>query len=452
MLFTMAFIHEAFPNIQGNYNPDDPIHCVMTDSRIHAKQALFIPITGERFDGHHFIEDAIGHGAVCALWQKDQVIPDTVPSTFPLFLVDDTLIALQQLARKYRDQVNPTVIGITGSNGKTTTKDLVKAVTENTFKTYATKGNFNNAIGLPLSILGMKSDTDVLILEMGMNHFHEIERLSQIAQPDYAVITNIGESHIEFLGSRAGIARAKLEIKAGLKPDGKLFIDGDEELLDHVKGDEHIVTCGFSPENDTILSQVQLKNQLTSFQLDSIQFTIPILGKHHAKNASFAISLARMLGVPDKDIQHGFDNLTYTSMRFEWLTGKNQVTLINDAYNASVTSMMAAIDVVKQLDGFNRKVLVLGDILELGDHVVSFHQKVGEEITDQIDMLFTFGEGAKHLLETAKPNVEKHHFTDKQTLIKALQPLLKKDTIILFKASRGMKFEEFVTACMDMDG
>src|SRR5699024_1235287 len=186
------------------------IETVVTDSRLKVKQSLFVPLIGDQFDGHQFVEGALNNGAVAILWQEDRELPPSVPKQVPVFFVKNTLDALQQLASLYRNKVDPIVVGITGSNGKTTTKDIVSSVVKTTYKTHFTQGNLNNHIGLPLTILGMPNDAEVLILEMGMNHFNEIDLLSKIARPDYAIITNIGESHIEHLGSREGITKAKL--------------------------------------------------------------------------------------------------------------------------------------------------------------------------------------------------------------------------------------------------
>src|SRR5699024_4815645 len=264
----------------------------MTDSRKFAANSLFIPIVGERFDSHQFLAQAIENGAVATLWDESQTIPEAFAEEISFFLVDDTIIAMQQLAKAYRKLIDPLVVGITGSNGKTTTKDLVSATLRQAFRAHATKGNFNNDIGLPLTILSMPRKTEVLILEMGMNHFHEIERLTYIAEPNYAIITNIGESHIEFLGSREGIAKAKLEIKEGLQQDGALIIDGDEALLDHIKQEKYVVSCGYSNNNDIVLSNIKLENQRTYFTYQQDTYHVPLLGKHHAKNACFAIWIA----------------------------------------------------------------------------------------------------------------------------------------------------------------
>lgn len=451
MLGTLSFIQQQFPNYVGEFVAECPVTQVMTDSRAQVDHALFIPIVGEHFDAHQFIEQAIENGAVAALWQNDVPVPEKWTALCTFFLVPDTLKAMQKFANAYRRKVNPTVVGITGSNGKTTTKDLVKSVVSGSYRTHATKGNFNNEIGMPLTILSMPQATEILILEMGMNQFHEIERLSQIAEPDYAIITNIGESHIEFLGSREGIAEAKQEIRIGLQQGGLTIFDGDESLLAALKGRADVLSCGFTSENDLTISDVELEQQETVFTMDGeVTYRIPLLGEHHAKNASFAIALAEKLGIGAEEIQKGLEQLDYTSMRFEWLQGKHHTTLINDAYNASYTSMKAAINVLEKLKGFKRKIVVLGDILELGDHAAVMHSELGKSISTPIDMVYTYGNYAKEIsiaVRKEAPAIKATHFTDKADLKEALSQSLGKDTIILFKASRGMRFEELVEAC-----
>src|SRR5699024_5003327 len=194
VIFTADWLTTIFKHYRGNVKQVS-IEEVTTDSRKKTDNALFIPLIGEKFDGHDYIEQAIDHGAVAAIWNKNKPLPSFLPKNFLVFFVDDTLQALQRLARGYRNKINPIVIGITGSNGKTTTKDIVTAVLSSKYKTHATEGNLNNHIGVPLTILSMMRDTEMLVLEMGMNHFNEIDLLSKIASPDYAIITNIGESH-----------------------------------------------------------------------------------------------------------------------------------------------------------------------------------------------------------------------------------------------------------------
>lgn len=452
MLFTTKWLADHFQNFQGKVLESNVIDAVTTDSRNRINKSLFIPIVGERFDGHAYIKQAFNNGAIAAIWDKSKPFPNDLPADFPVFFVEDTLTALQQLAINYRNHINPIVVGVTGSNGKTTTKDIVTSIVKTTYKTHYTDGNFNNHIGLPLTVLSMPKDTEMLILEMGMSDFGEIERLSNIATPDYAIITNIGESHIEFLGSRKGIAEAKLEITKGLKDGGLIIYDGDEPLLKKELRQHNTVACGFNEDNDIVVSQVNVNQNETKFTLsDGLVYKLPLLGEHHAHNASYAIALGKELGIDADKIKQALTMLKVTSMRFELVKGINGVSVINDAYNASPTSMKAAIEVVKQMDNYTEKVLVLGDILELGDHTEALHRSVAEVIGTPITAIFTFGNEAKAIttaVNEQKPYIIGKHFTVKEELLDAIHPYMRDDALILFKASRGLQFESLVEALM----
>lgn len=450
MLFTTNWLDKQFPSNQGKVQDNIAIKQVTTDSRTKGEGLLFVPIVGENFDGHDFVQQAIENGATAIIWDESKQLPDSILPDFPVYFVKDTLKALQDLSSAYRAEVNPIVIGVTGSNGKTTTKDLTSAVVKTTYRTHATKGNFNNHIGLPLTILSMDRNTEALIVEMGMSNFHEIDLLTRIARPDVAIITNIGESHIEFLGSREGIAKAKLEIIHGLDESGVLIIDGDEPLLREKNINQKLITCGFDKKNDYTISQVKIHTLETEFTLsDGMSYQVPLLGKHHAKNASFALALGKLLNIPTEKSKQALRNLELTGMRFELLKGINDVSIINDAYNASATSMKAAIEVAKQMSGFQQKVLVLGDILELGDRAREFHESVAEVIEAPITVLFTYGNHAKWIqaaVQTKSDTLVCTHFASKEDLVQALAPYLTKNSLLLFKASRGLKFEEMIEA------
>lgn len=451
MLFTTKWLASIYKQSRAENLPLKSIECVMTDSRKASKQALFIPIVGDQHDGHQYLEQAIQNGAVATFWEKDRALPHFLAKDFPVLYVDNTLQALQKLASTYREKIDPVVIGITGSNGKTTTKDIVASVLKTTYRTHATKGNFNNHIGLPLTILSMRPDTEVLVLEMGMNHFGEIDLLSKLAMPDYGIVTNIGESHIEHLGSREGIKRAKLELMNGLKDNGVLIIDGDEPMLENIptKRNLTMIRCGFHSSNDYVITDVHFTKSKTNFTINGERmYQIPLLGHHHAKNAAYAISLGERLEVANEEIGKGLKALEHTGMRFELIKGKNNVSIINDAYNASPTSMKAAIDVVKDMKGYEEKVLVLGDIFELGEHSERLHRSVATIIDDSITALYTYGEMAKYITEEINKGPFRgrvNHFDHKDELIDQLALNHMRDTtLILFKASRGMQFETIV--------
>ncbi|MFC7320354.1 UDP-N-acetylmuramoyl-tripeptide--D-alanyl-D-alanine ligase [Halobacillus campisalis] len=445
-MFTINELTSIFPSYRGTADAQILIRGAMTDTRVENKQSLFVPIVGENHDAHKFINEAIKKGAVAALWQKDHELPREIPTEFPVFFVEDTLQALQETSSFYLKKVNPTVIGITGSNGKTTTKDLVASILQVKFRTHKTAGNYNNHIGLPLTILSMPSNTEVAVLEMGMSQAGEISLLSKLAEPSHVIITNIGESHIEYLGSREGIAKAKLEILNGWH-DGTFIFDGDEELLNSYLGTDRSVSCGFLSQSSVVIKVHELLEDRSHFEVLAHNYTLPIAGRHNVKNAAYAISLAQTLGLTPGEIQSGFDNLELSGMRFEKVDGINGSLLINDAYNASPTSMKATIGIIEELQSRSHKILVLGDMFELGEFAGELHEDVATVISDQISSVYTIGEHANRIVESVKvkhPNIESIHFKDKESLSDHLKKKLTANTVVLIKASRGMKLEQLL--------
>lgn len=440
---------------------------VSTDSRSIAVGQLFVPLAGDRFDGHDYIDKAVQAGAAAALWQRDHAVPADIG--LPLLLVDDTLAALQALAEGYLASWSPKVIGVTGSNGKTTTKDLISSVLGTAFKTVKTEGNYNNHIGMPLTILRADKDAEVLVLEMGMSDFGEIALLTRIAKPDIAVITNIGESHLLQLGSRRGIAQAKLEIAQGLKDGGTLIINGDEPLLrEELKASPlreglRKLTFGESDACDLRAREIATDAERVAFSAvasapgehagavqagTEVHFSVPIPGRHNAVNALAAIAVGRLLGLADADIARGLAEAKLTGMRIERVRASNGALVLNDAYNASPASVRAAIALVAQLGGYRRKWLVLGDMLELGPDEADYHAGIGRELAGgQADGLLAFGPLSAHTArEAAKamPGATVMHFTDKNELVNTLLGLVEPDDLVLVKASRGMRLEEVV--------
>ncbi|MGM0838213.1 MAG: UDP-N-acetylmuramoyl-tripeptide--D-alanyl-D-alanine ligase [Bacillota bacterium] len=421
---------------------------VSKDTREDMSGKLYIPIIGENFNGHQFVQQAIVEkGAVASLWQKDQPEP---PTEVNLIYVEDTIEALQHLASSYRDQIGMKVVGITGSNGKTTTKDMVTSLLQTTFNVHKTAGNYNNHIGLPLTILSMQENKEVAVLEMGMSGRGEIELLSHIAKPDAAIITNIGESHMQELGSREGIAEAKLEIAAGLKPGGKLIINGDEPLLKNKVPDFDcdVITFGLNDENDYVAQDIVLKGNGTEFIIEETAYMIPVLGAHNVTNALASIVVGEIFGVNEENRKKGLEKVSLTAMRNEVVETSSGWTVINDAYNASPTSMKAAIDLLGSLTGYSKKIAVLGDMLELGEQEISFHQEVGRYVQDkEIDFVLTYGilgksiaEGAVAVLGSEKVK----SYTDKKVLIEDLLKILQPHDVVIVKGSRGMRLEEVV--------
>ncbi|WP_280520785.1 UDP-N-acetylmuramoyl-tripeptide--D-alanyl-D-alanine ligase [Paenibacillus sp. J22TS3] len=433
---------------------------VVTDSRKISAGCLFVPLAGENFDGHAFAAEALRQGAAGCLWQRDHGTPPETEG--PVIFVEDTLEALQRLAKSYLKETKAKVIGITGSNGKTTTKDIVFSLLATTYKVHKTNGNFNNHIGVPLTILAMPEDSEIAILEMGMSARYEIELLSKLAEPETVLITNIGESHLLQLGSREEIARAKVEILAGVKRGGLLVYNGDEPLIPQVlqesgtykPADLKTLTFGMNADNDDYPTGMMFQSAGTVFTAHSGQeasaYRIPLLGEHNVINALGAMLVARHYGVTEENIIKGLDQLELTSMRIEVVEGVSGVTILNDAYNASPTSMKAAIGVLEKMKGYRRKVAVLGDMLELGEHEERYHEETGRYITpEKVDILFTYGTlGAKIAQGAAEhlPAERIHAYTDKTELMHRLMQELTPKDVVLVKASRGMRLEEVAQA------
>ncbi|WP_050182172.1 UDP-N-acetylmuramoyl-tripeptide--D-alanyl-D-alanine ligase [Domibacillus robiginosus] len=424
---------------------------VSIDSRKVEGGRLFIPFAGEHTDGHQYVRQAIESGAGAALWQKD--VPG-MPEDLPILVVEDTLLALQQLSKSYRDSLEVKVVGITGSNGKTTVKDMTASVFAEKYRVQKTEGNYNNHIGLPLTMLSLREDTEIAILEMGMSGRGEIELLSRLASPDAAIITNIGEAHLQDLGSREAIADAKLEITAGMTEDGTLVYLGDEPLLSErvtEEADFQAKTFGMDKSNDmhpTAIEQTERGSRFSMNQAPALSFELPVLGKHNVTNALAAISVASLFDVPFEAAAEGLKKVELTKMRMEWVEGKNGIKIINDAYNASPTSVKAAVSLVADLPSSSPKIVVLGDMLELGLDEELFHYQTGQAIdAEKIDYVFTYGALGQFIASGAKSSFGSERvfsFQEKGELVQSLQEMLQGGELILVKASRGMKLEEVV--------
>lgn len=427
---------------------------VVTDSRHITKGCLFVPLVGERFDAHDFAGAALEAGASAILWSRAGEEPPG-----PAIIVGDTLAALQAMAASYLASSSAKVIGITGSNGKTTTKDMVYAVLSTTYKVHKTQGNFNNHIGMPLTILSMPVDSDFIVLEMGMSDRGEIKLLSELAKPEAVIITNIGESHLLQLGSRLEIARAKLEIMTGLQSDGLLICNGDEPLIQQVLEETETykpqqfnkITFGLGQYNDEFPSEMNFAEDSVSFmthQGGARTYSLPLLGEHNVINSLAALIIARHYKVPEEKIVQGLQRLALTGMRIEFIACENGITILNDAYNASPTSMKAAIHVLENMKGYQRKIAVLGDMLELGASEGKYHEEIGSLLdTSKLDYLFTLGELGKRIAEGAKKRLDEkkiYAYTDKAELIAKLEIMLSPGDVVLVKASRGMALEKVV--------
>lgn len=430
------------------------IRGVSKDTRTIRPGNLYIPLIGERFDGHDYVREAIDKGAAASLWQADHPHP---PEGVPLIVVDHALEGLQQLARSYLDQLHVRVVGITGSNGKTTTKDFVASVLGTTYRVHKTAGNLNGDIGLPLTILELADDTEIAVLEMGMRGLGEIELLSRLARPHVAVITNVGEAHLERLGSRENIARAKLEILSGLREDGRLVYNGDDPLLEQLRtqaakpSSMRLTRFGLSESGDLYPSSIELDGDGTHFTVggrEAADYYIPLLGRHNVVNALAAIAVGRHFRVSEPDIAEGLRRTQPTGMRIELVKGKSGLTVLNDAYNASPLSLRASLELFREMKGYARKFVVLGDMLELGPEEERLHREIGAMLSpDDYEYVFTFGERAAWIAGEAAaafPPGRVRAYRDKKALGRELAMLARPRDIVLVKGSRGMKLEEVV--------
>lgn len=416
-------------------NDERLVERVATDSRDANEAGLFVPIVGARVDGHDYIEAAVEKGAIVTFWEEGRPQPDNLV----VIPVKSTIEALQTAAVRYLEEINPLVVAITGSNGKTSTKDMVAVVLEEKFKTHKTAGNFNSDVGLPLTVLRMPRDTEVAVLEMGMNGFGQIETLSKLAKPDVAFVTNIGESHGEQVGGRTGIAKAKLEIKAGLKANGRLIVDADEPLL---SGQGYRV--GYDETADGKIEVIETTFDASIFKYNGDLYELKVLGAHQIRNAAYAIACGLAFGLDHAMIQRGLDRIKLTSMRMEkQMFG--EAHLINDAYNASPTSMIAAIETVKSLEGFSKRVLVLGDMYELGADEQMQHEQVGSAVTSPVTDCILVGDKAKWIadgIQDSRVNVKMVPTVEEAKAL--LHHYQRSDTVILLKASRGLALERLV--------
>lgn len=431
--------------------PDFTISSVEFDSRLLKEGSLFVPLKGIR-DGHDFVENALQQGASATLWAREDV-----PKEFPTLVVEDTLLALQELARYYLKKMKPKVVAITGSNGKTTTKDMTEAILKQKYHTYKTQGNYNNHIGLPYTILHMPNETEILVLEMGMDHAGEISFLAKMGKPEIAAITLIGESHIENFGSRKGIAQAKMEMTEGLQVGGELIIPGDEPLLTscvkEIDPSIKVTTFGLYEASDYYVTSIEEEKERTNFTMNLYPdkaFQIPVLGSYNARNALVAIAIGRHFGLDLTQIQRGLSTMKLTQNRTEWKKAKNGADILSDVYNANPTAMGLVLDTFSKLENKGKKLAVLGDMLELGDASVALHQQMKNHLNpDKIQEIYLFGPEMKNLFEELKKvykNESIHYYSlaQKDQLIQDLQASLAPKDMVVLKASNGMKLEEIV--------
>ena len=427
---------------------------VELDSRKLQEGYLFIATKGERVDGHSFIGQAFDKGCYAVVCER---LPENAVG--PCIVVEDSFKALQDIASYYREQLDVKVVGITGSVGKTSTKEVIASVLSEKYNVLKTEGNFNNEIGLPLTVLKIRKEHEVAVLEMGINHFGEMHRLSRVAKPDVCVITNIGQCHLEFLIDRDGILRAKSEIFDYMNPEGVVCLNGDDDKLitvEYVHGKRPIFfgksdVCDIQAINVENLGLEGSKadvseNDATHEKEDSYSIRLYIPGEHMVSNALAAIAVGRTLGLSKEEMVKGIANAGSVGGRSN-IIRDDVLTVIDDCYNANPVSMKAAIELLETAAA--KRVALLGDMFELGDEEKQLHRSVGEFLVSKdVEKVICVGELAKEIYEGAQAGcAECFWYAGKKELIENIHQLIEKGDTVLIKASHGMGFAELVSIC-----
>lgn len=434
---------------------------VEMDSRIIKDGDLFIALPGERVDGNDFAEISFEAGAVCAIMtdkEKALALAEKYGSSKAVILTDNSEKALHKLAKWYIEGFDIKKIAVTGSNGKTTTKDMIHAVCSVKYKTHRTPVNRNNLIGLPLTVLSMEEDTEVAVFEMGMDTFNEIHTMVDIVKPDIAIITNVGTAHVERLGSREGILKAKLEITDYFTPDNVLIIPDGGDLLTKrsASGEYKLIMTGKNGESDYIISDITNHGEhgmefMIEYQskIHKIKLTVP--GEYNVTNASLAIAAAGEIGISIEEAARGLLDMKMAEKRMN-IRGKEGIKVIDDTYNASPPAMKAAIDVLISTKGV-RKVAILGDMFELGEESERYHREVGEYAASAgIELLVGVGENSKYTCEGAVKKLGEEnvlYFASKEEFIEEMRNVIRIGDVILVKGSRGMAMEKIVKKILE---
>ena len=426
---------------------------VSIDTRTLAPGELYFALRGERLDGHDFVAEARSKGAVAAVVEKRWYERQDAESQAagPLFVVADTLEALQAAAQYYRSKFALPVLALTGTNGKTTTKEMIAAVLRELGPVCKTEGNLNNHIGLPLTLFRLREAHRVAVLEMGMNHFGEIARLCEIARPDFGLITNIGHGHVEFLGGLEGVAKAKLELFEALPPDGLGFVNLDDPILAQRApqvGPARKRTYGFAEGAEVHAERVPPDaSGFPGMRVQGRLIRLNLLGSHNLSNALAAIAVGLEFGVSLADMAHALAQVHVPDKRMQ-VSRQDDILVLNDAYNANPESTQAALQILNEVPCSGKRVFVFGDMLELGDYAPEAHAEIGRSLPRfGVDVFLAYGPQAATAVAAAleaAPRMHAKHFENKTELTKELSDLLQKGDVLLVKGSRGMKMEEIL--------
>ena len=445
------------------FNPDDfkPVTSVLIDSRNMSRNSLFIAIKGNKFDGHNFLRDAVKNGAAAVVINKKKY-KNFNDIDIPVITVKDTTKALGDIAKIWRYKLSVEsgikIIAITGSNGKTSIKEMIAKLLNEKYSVNKTEGNNNNHIGVPLTIFSTNEKHDVLVLELGTNHFGEIKYTSDIAEPDYALITNIGDSHLEFLKNRKGVFEEKAALfRVTDERNGIIFINNDDKILKKTSGKyKNTLTYGFKSHKGRN-PNIDVEGKFCGYTDDGrpvieiiyknkkIVQSLPLYGRHNASNYLAAVTVGLKLGLTKKEIISGSQKLKAVNKRLNVKKIKDFI-LVDDTYNANPESMKYALEFLSQLKNNKRKIAVLGDMFELGEDEIQLHKKLAPYIIkNKITELYTIGKRIKYLSdEINHSKIVKRHFRNRENLKSFLKKLELSNAVILFKGSRGMKMEEFI--------
>lgn len=432
---------------------DQEVSSITTDSRKVEAGSLFVPIVGERVDAHKFIPDVMEKGCLVTLSERE--LPG---AEYSYIQVESSLQAVKDIAEFYLEQLQIPVVGITGSVGKTSTKEVIASVLKEKYRTLKTQGNFNNELGLPLTVFRLRDEDEIAVLEMGISDFGEMTRLARIAKPDTCVITNIGTCHLENLGDRDGVLKAKTEIFSSLKEKGHIILNGDDDKLCTVEEHKGIrpVFFGLDKNRDVYADEIEskgLKGVACRIHMgeESFRVLVPMPGIHMVYNALAAAAVGRIYGLTKEEIKKGIESLEAISGRFKMIE-TDSLLIVDDCYNANPMSMKASLNVLH--DGAGRRVAILGDMGELGADEIRLHEEVGAHAAScGIDYCICVGELSAYMAQAAKktaPDFDVIHMNTREELLTHLSEFVQKGDTVLVKASHFMKFEEVVKALEEL--
>ena len=432
-------------------NEETIVSNIVIDSRKAGKDSAFVAIVGENLDGHNFINLAINQGCKTIIKNKNNNV-DIENKEVNVIEVSDTEIALGDIAKFYKNKFKIPFIAVTGSVGKTTTRDMVYSTISAKYNSLKNVGNLNNQFGVPLTLFNLNKEHECAVIEMGMSGFNEIEYLANIVNPQIGIISNIGYSHVEHLGSRDGIFKAKMEVATNFDENSLLIVNGDDDCLKTLKTKDLVYklrTFGFDKDNDIYCKSYEMDEESINFvaviNRKKEEFFIPTVGKHNIYNAMAAILVGLNLNMTIEEIKDGLKNFQCTKNRLD-IIKKDKLTIIDSVYNASIDSMSAALNILGRYE--NRRVAILGDMFEMGEFAEFGHRQVGKAALGNIDIMIAIGKDSEFIVKELKENNMNennlYHFETKEEAIENLDNIIKDDDVILVKASRGMNLEKVV--------